>query len=165
MGKVSVIQSSKIAIVHPIELTEETLQAWKEQLDDYEILQPVEQLYRSVFRMTEEEAEQKSLDRYEGWNLDSEKLKKQLKKLDWCHIDDDDVLSIYEKENEEFSLGVELLFEYDEWPGSETATLQAAKFYEDDGSGWIADEDYCFLKDVPERYFSEIVWSLAKAVE
>lgn len=163
--KSALFKNSKIGIVHPIELTERTLQAWKEQLDDYEILQPVEQLYRSVFRMTEEEAEQKSLDRYEGWNLDSEKLKKQLKKLDWCHADDDDVLSIYEKENEEFSLGVELLFEYDEWPGSETATLQDAKFYEDDGSGWIADDDYCFLKDVPERYFSEIVRSLAKAVE
>ena len=23
----------------------------------------------------------------------------------------------------------------------------------------------CFLKDMPERYFSEIVWSLARAVE
>ena len=92
-------------------------------------------------------------------------MKKQLKKLGWRHVNDEDVLSVYEKENEELSLGVEFLFECDEWPGSATATLQGAKFYEDDGSGIVRDDDYCLLQDVPERYFSEIVLSLDEAIE
>lgn len=44
-----------IGLVHPLELSEEELALWKEQLSDYEIIQPIEQLERPVFRVTDEE--------------------------------------------------------------------------------------------------------------
>lgn len=37
-------EDAVIGLIHPIELSKEERDAWKEQLEDYEIIQPVEQL-------------------------------------------------------------------------------------------------------------------------
>ena len=44
----SAVPVPMVGIVHPIELSEDSRSAWKEQLEDYEILQPIEQLDRSA---------------------------------------------------------------------------------------------------------------------
>ncbi|MDE5824171.1 MAG: DUF4132 domain-containing protein, partial [Lachnospiraceae bacterium] len=42
-------EQARISLVHPIELTDEEKTAWKGQLSDYEIAQPIEQLDRAVY--------------------------------------------------------------------------------------------------------------------
>ena len=39
-------ENCKVALIHPLELTKEDLDEWKEQLENYEITQPIEQLNR-----------------------------------------------------------------------------------------------------------------------
>ena len=59
-------KEARIGLVHPVELTKEELEAWKGQLEDYEIIQPISQLDRPVYRLEEEEKGKKSLERFEG---------------------------------------------------------------------------------------------------
>ena len=44
--------NGRIGLVHPMELTGEEKEAWEQQLEDYEIVQPFEQLERSVYTVT-----------------------------------------------------------------------------------------------------------------
>lgn len=46
-----------IGLVHPIELTDEDLAAWKQQLEDYEITQSIDQLSRPIYRLPAEQAQ------------------------------------------------------------------------------------------------------------
>ena len=46
----SLTDGANIGLVHPIELNEDTLNTWKQQLEDYEITQSIQQLSRPVFR-------------------------------------------------------------------------------------------------------------------
>ena len=62
-------ESAVVALVHPIELSEESLETWKEQLSDYEIEQPIEQLNRPIYRVTEEEKEEEDLTRFGGMEI------------------------------------------------------------------------------------------------
>ena len=55
-----------IGLVHPIELSGEILAAWKEQLSDYEIVQPIEQLERPIYQITDEEVTEKEMIRFGG---------------------------------------------------------------------------------------------------
>ncbi|WP_289007173.1 DUF4132 domain-containing protein [uncultured Parabacteroides sp.] len=55
-----------ISLVHPIDLTEEILTRWKEQLDDYEIVPLIPQLNTPVHPLKEEEKQGDTLFRYSG---------------------------------------------------------------------------------------------------
>lgn len=46
-------EKAAITLVHPIELEEEVLAGWKEQLDDYEIVQPIPQLTAPIIVLGE----------------------------------------------------------------------------------------------------------------
>ena len=72
-----------IGLVHPLELSEEELAAWKEQLSDYEIAQPIEQLERPVFRVTDEEKEKLELIRFGGVVVNSLFLFGKLQDMGW----------------------------------------------------------------------------------
>ncbi|GMU55010.1 MAG: hypothetical protein AMXMBFR33_41560 [Candidatus Xenobia bacterium] len=55
---------ARVGLVHPLELTEETIGAWARLLGDYELLQPFPQLGRPVFRPTPAEARSNELTRF-----------------------------------------------------------------------------------------------------
>lgn len=55
-----------ISLVHPIDLPDETLADWKEQLDDYELIPFIPQLSAPVHRLTETEKQGDTLLRYSG---------------------------------------------------------------------------------------------------
>lgn len=59
-------EKAAITLVHPIELAEETLAQWKEQLDDYEIVQPLPQLTLPAITLQEKELSEKKVIRYQG---------------------------------------------------------------------------------------------------
>lgn len=62
----SLPDGANIGLVHPIELNEDTLNTWKQQLEDYEITQSIQQLSRPVFRLPAEQAQAPSLETAAG---------------------------------------------------------------------------------------------------
>ncbi len=55
-------ETDKISIVHPIDLTKEIIDKWKQIIADYEIEQPFRQIDRSVYVLTDENKNNKSID-------------------------------------------------------------------------------------------------------
>ena len=153
-----------IGLVHPLELSEEELSAWKEQLSDYEIVQPIEQLERPVYRITEEEKAAQILPRFEGKELDGMSLSRKLLSQGWVRgeILDAGFFKNYYRHDSDF--GAELTFSgcsigYE----SEKVTIENLSFYR------VIDkvsnrEEKCAPKEVNPRYFSEIVLQIAKIV-
>ncbi len=73
----------QIGLVHPIELEEETLTAWKEQLSDYEIHQPFPQIERSVYQIHPEEKGKTALHRFTGMSINNLSLLGKMTKFGW----------------------------------------------------------------------------------
>ncbi len=72
-----------IGLVHPLELDEDTLSNWKEQLSDYEITQPILQLERPVFRASEDEKGKLDVTRFHGRKLSAFTLVGRTEKAGW----------------------------------------------------------------------------------
>jgi len=162
---------STVGLVHPIELSEELLAAWKEQLSDYEIIQPVEQLERPVYRLREEEREMEELTRFGGKVLNGLSLSGKLQAQGWYRGSVQDAGGYYSFYREDGESGVELafsgLFVGDE---NEEVTVYEAQFYRAGtvkrGSyvyDTVKKEDRYRLGEISPRYFSEIVLQLTKA--
>ncbi|MDE6517297.1 MAG: DUF4132 domain-containing protein, partial [Acetatifactor sp.] len=166
----------KIGLVHPIELTEESLETWKQQLQDYEITQPIEQLNREVYYLTQEEQESRSLERFGGMLINDLSLGGKLTAMGWYRgsVQDAGGFYTYYREDASLGLGAELHFSGSfvgsGSMGGEEVTGYDVRFYK---AGTIERGSYCYdeaegekqqpLKDIPRRYFSEIVWQLTKA--
>ncbi len=161
----------RIGLVHPIELSPEILGAWKEQLEDYEVIQPVEQLERPVYAVEEEERSREELTRFGGMLLNGLSLSGKLQSQGWYRgsVQDAGVYSTFYREDG--PLGVELEFSGcyvgDE---NEEVTVYGAKFYR---AGTVERGSYVYdkvkkkdtysLGEVSPRYFSEIVLQLTRA--
>ncbi len=144
----------KIGLVHPVELSEESIEAWKTQLEDYEITQPIEQLSRPVYHMTEKEAEEKSMERFGGCILNDLSLHGKMQNMGWYRgqAEDAGIFYYYYREDREQGLRAELNFSGSYVGGqNEDVTVLDVKFNKKIG-------------ELPERYFSEIVMQIAKAV-
>ena len=76
-------EASVVGLVHPVELSADLLSAWKEQLSDYEVVQPVLQLERPVYTVTEEEKETTELTRFKGVVLNGLSLTGRLLNMGW----------------------------------------------------------------------------------
>ncbi len=147
-------RSKKIGLVHPVELSEESISAWKTQLEDYEITQPIEQLSRPVYHMTEEEAESKSMERFGGCILNDLSLIGKMQNMGWYrgYAEDAGIFSYFYREDKEQDLKAELNFSGTYVAGeNEDVTVYDVTFSKK-------------IKEIPERYFSEIVMQTAKAV-
>lgn len=164
-------EGALIGLVHPIELTEDALSAWKEQLEDYEVIQPLEQLQRPVFRLTEEEKEQTELTRFGGKLLNGLSLSGKLQNLGWYRGSVQDAGGYYTFYREDGQVGAELEFSGcfvgDE---NEEVTVYGVRFYR---AGTVQRGSYVYdtikkeneyrLSEVAPQYFSEIVLQLTKA--
>ncbi len=169
-------EQGQIGLVHPIELTKESLETWKQQLEDYEITQPIEQLNRAVYYLTKEEQEGKSLERFGGMLINDLSLGGKLTALGWYRgsVQDAGCFDTYYREDASLGMGAELHFSGSfvgsGSMGGEEVTVYDVRFYK---AGTIERGSYCYdeakgekllpLKDLPQRYFSEIVWQLTKA--
>ena len=156
-----------------MELTDEEKAAWKEQLSDYEITQPIEQLDRAVYDRTEEEAAHRSMERFGGYIINDLSLNGKLTGLGWYRgsVQDAGGFYTYYREDPEVGIGVELHFSgtYVGMMG-EDVTIYDVRFYK---AGSVERGSYVYdeadkekaylLKDIPARYFSEIVLQLTKA--
>jgi hypothetical protein len=70
-----------ISLAHPTELSEEILDAWKKQLNDYEIVQPIVQLSLETRTLEAKEIDQGIITRYRNKKTLSGKLMGALKKF------------------------------------------------------------------------------------
>lgn len=160
-----------IGLIHPIELSGENLSEWKEQLSDYEVVQPIEQLDRPVYRITEEEKESRELTRFGGKLLNGLSLSGKLQGMGWYRgsVQDAGIYSTFYREDG--ALGVELEFSGC-YVGDENdeVTVYGARFYK---AGTVARGSYVYdtikkeneykLREISPRYFSEIILQLTKA--
>ncbi len=162
-----------ISLVHPVELSETEKKAWKEQLADYETIQPIEQLDRDVYRVMEDEKDTKRMERFGGFVLNDFALDSKLANLGWYRgvIGDAGSYNTYHRKDAEVNMGVELHFSGScvGWHQGDV-TVYDARFYEAKSIGYgsygyvDADKKEAFLlQDVSPRYFSEIVRQLTKA--
>ncbi len=156
-----------IGLVHPIELSEEILGTWKEQLSDYEIVQPIEQMERPVYRVTEEEKEATDLIRFGGMVLNGLSLSGKLQDMGWYRGEVLDGGCYYTFYREDQDKGVELSFSGC-YVGDENdmVTVYEAFFYQPgvtEKAGWTNQPVKQKLRDVEQRYFSEVVLQITKA--
>ena len=164
-----------IGLVHPLELDQESIAAWKEQLSDYEITQAIEQLSRPVYLIEENEKKEKHLERFGGKMLNGLSLAGKLTGLGWSKgmPEDAGIYYSYYRKDTEAGYGVELQFS-GAYIGDENdeVTVYAAEFYtledfEKRGYGYShiknQNDKGQLLGEVPARYFSEIVYQLVKA--
>lgn len=150
-------ESCRIGLVHPLELSQELLDAWKEQLSDYEITQPVQQLERPVYHVTEEEKGMEKLTRFYDKEVNGAALVRGLLNLGW---ERGEILDGGYYDNccrSDHGLGAVLTFTgvgvgYE----NEDITVEELCFT-DKGKP-------CMLDEVGERYFSEIVLQIARIV-
>ena len=76
-------ETAQIGLVHPIELSEKELAAWKQQLKDYEVAQPFAQLERGIYRPTDEEKGTDCIERFSGKIKKSMDLASAMNKIGW----------------------------------------------------------------------------------
>lgn len=76
-------ENAQISLVHPVELSEEELSAWSEQLVDYEITQPFAQLSRTVYRPTTDEIGKTEIMRFHGKEVVNQVLTSRMEKNGW----------------------------------------------------------------------------------
>lgn len=164
-----------IGLVHPLELDQESIATWKEQLSDYEITQAIEQLGRPVYLLEDGEKGQKHLERFGGKILNGLSLAGKLTGLGWSKgmPEDAGIYYSYYRKDVEAGYGVELQFS-GAYIGDENddVTVYDAQFYtledfDKRGYGYShtknQNDKAQELDKVPARYFSEIVYQLVKA--
>lgn len=164
---------ANIGLVHPIELEADTLAAWKQQLEDYEIIQSIDQLSRPVYRLPAEQEQATALETVAGRVLNSLSLMGKLQGMGWYRgsvVDGGGFYTFY-REDPSVGIGVELNFSGSYVGGdNEDVTVFDAVFYK---AGTVEHGSYCYdipkqenvfpLGQVPARYYSEVVWQLERA--
>lgn len=74
-------KDSFITPLHPADIEKEELDQWIEQLEDYEIIQPVDQVAIPVMNLTQEEKELKQLKQFQGKKVYGATFKSMISKL------------------------------------------------------------------------------------
>lgn len=157
-------KTGMIGLVHPLELSEELLQAWKEQLLDYEITQPVEQLERPVYYVTEEEKGIEKITRFYGKAINSAAFVGKLLSVGWVRgeiLDGGFFDNCYRSDSE---FGAELTFSgCSVGYGNEEVIIDDLVFTKV-VHGASYGEETCTPDKVSERYFSEIILQITRIV-
>ena len=169
-------ENVSIGLVHPLELSEEDISAWKEQLEDYEIVQPFPQLERRVYRMTEEEKQSNEILRFNGKTINSLSLIGKMTKLGWYKGQAEDAGWFYyffrkdlsrRTKNTDGTYSSEGMMTELEFSGAsivnydfegEEVTIEKLKFHHPDDN--LYRSNGMKVSEVSPRYFSEIIMQL-----
>lgn len=156
-----------IGLVHPMEMSQQLLTAWKEQLTDYEITQPVEQLERPIYHVTQEEVTAQKIMRFYDKELNCLSLSAKLLKLGWERgevLDGGffDNFSRYDSYGDD-RYGAELTFSgCSVGYSNEDVSINELYFYKYPDNTYHAQR--CAPNEVSERYFSEVILQIARIV-
>ncbi len=175
---------AQIGLVHPLELTEEQIAVWKEQLSDYELTQPFDQLGRMVFRPEDKELPCNSLTRFEDTTVNSVAMINKMSKNGWYKGDAEDAgyfYYFYREDVKSRTLNADGSTTYEGWGSLLVHSGASTVIYDFDGEEVTLKEvvffkagripNYCGnhdgwvkISDVDPRYFSEtmlLLYSLA----
>lgn len=175
---------AQIGLVHPLELTEEQIAVWKEQLSDYELTQPFDQLGRMVFRPEDKELPCNSLTRFEDATVNSVAMINKMTKNGWYKGDAEDAgyfYYFYREDVKSRTLNADGSTTYEGWGSLLVHSGASTVIYDFDGEEVTLKEvvffkaghipNYCGnhdgwvkISDVDPRYFSEtmlLLYSLA----
>ena len=166
-------EDMSVGLCHPLDLGAEVTTAWKEQLSDYEIKQPIEQLERKVFKINDSNKSKKSLEDFSGAEMYAVSLLGKLQKLGWYKGSVQDAGGYYNfyKEDIKHGIGVQLFFSgtYVGVDPTEEVTVYNAVFYKAGTVQYgsycydeIKDEDALELSEIPPRLYSEICYDLER---
>lgn len=176
---------AQIGLVHPLELTADQISAWQEQLADYELTQPFDQLGRMIFRPEDKELPCNCLTRFEDTTVNSVAMINQMTKNGWYKGDAEDAGAFYYFYREDVksrSLNADGTTTYEGWGSLLVHSGTSTVIYDYEGEE-VTLEDVVFFKaghmpeyykkndearlkisDVDPRYFSEtmlLLYSLA----
>lgn len=166
-------ENAEISLVHPVELSDDELSAWTEQLTDYEITQPFAQLSRTVYRPESDELKSNEVKRFDNIDIMNQTLVGRMQKNGWTKGMAYDAGFFYEFYHTDISRRVktpdgntvpegyiaELTFSGThigvyQWEAEEV-TIENLCFYEAAHSTKKIP-----VNQVSERYFSEIIMQL-----
>ena len=174
-------EGAQIGLVHPLELTSEQIAAWQEQLSDFELTQPFDQLGRKVFTPDKEELPLRYVSRLEYAEINSLALVGKMSKLGWYKGQAEDAGFFYYFYREDIrrrtrgpdgsvtaeGFGSMLLisgasaaaydFEGEEVTLGKLVFFKAGKvpdYYDKEEKGWLE------ISEVSPRYFSETLLML-----
>jgi len=166
----------QIGLVHPLELTEHEKEAWLEQLDDYEIIQPFDQLRRKVYKVAEIDKNKTACELFKNTEITNTTLVNRMTKAGWYKGQAQDAGFFYEFIRNDISgkdkdpdgklvnigMTAELKFSgtYIGYYEIEDVTVEELYFRLPD----TAYNDNMKLGDVSPRYYSEVVLQLKKAI-
>lgn len=166
----------KIRLVHPLELPPGKLAAWKGQLSDYEVVQPLEQLGRAVYTVTKEEAGEQEMLRFYGRSVPGVVLDGRLLEFGWQQALAEDAgrFFLYYRVDADAGLAAEMEFSGNysnpDFENGEVV-LYGIRFYrvgdtreKTDLLSMADGEGACRLGDVPARYFSEVLWQVMQVI-
>ncbi|SMF84878.1 protein of unknown function [Paenibacillus uliginis N3/975] len=161
--------ASRIGLVHPLELEASVIEAWKTQLEDYEIVQPFAQLQRETHAILEEEQDKGEYERLPDAELSPTGFPKALEKYGWIKGQPMDGGWYHEFYKNYGDMKAELTFSgtsISYYEGLEDITLESLIFFK---AG--KERDYSYYSDrkpiplgkVPGRVFSETVYDILRA--
>ena len=155
-----------VGLVHPLELPKEELAAWKQQLADYEVEQPICQLERAVYLLEGEERDAFSLLRFQGKQLGRLPLFGRLERAGWLKGTPGDGGEIRSFYREDGAAGAMVEFSVCDVRHEEiTEQIGEVFFYRTGPADDAAKKRQRYrLGEINPRYFSEIVLQIAEAV-
>lgn len=158
-------EKASITLVHPIDLSAETLARWKEQLDDYEVVQPLPQLTAPVVTLDSSDRNGKRIIRYNGIVALSGKIAGMAKKYNMVRgeVLDAGSYTCFHWVDKCLNVAAQLNFEY-MYMGQEyndTVTLGEVLFYRL-GEDQLTDDEpkdnvLLDVSDVPSRFVSSVL--------
>ncbi|MDR3001594.1 MAG: DUF4132 domain-containing protein, partial [Fibromonadaceae bacterium] len=163
--------NAAIGLCHPLDLGDKLIAAWTQQLTDYEIKQPVEQLSRKVFILTEDKKTCTSITEFGGAVVYAVSLLGKLQKLGWRKgsVQDAGGYSNFYKEYKKQGIGVWLNFSgtYIGADSEEEVTVYDTVFYKAgtvEYGSYIYDkiEEALVLSEIPPRLYSEICYDIER---
>lgn len=107
-------ENASIALVHPLELEADCLEAWKQQLEDYEVVQPIPQLTQPRLTIQSGDLDGKVLTRYQNKSVKAGRLSAMSKKYNLYRGDvlDGGSYTCFHLWDKYLGVGVQFNFEY-----------------------------------------------------
>ncbi|ASA21449.1 DUF4132 domain-containing protein [Paenibacillus donghaensis] len=157
-----------IGLIHPVELDQETLAAWRTQLEDYEITQPFEQLNRTVYKPGEEDSGSRAYTALPEEDFSPTAFPKVLEKYGWYKGAAQDGGMYFEFYKEYGELIAELKFSgasISYYEGMEDITLESLAFFTNRHSTYYYYDQTqgLYLDQVPTRVYSETLYDIMRA--
>jgi hypothetical protein len=125
-------EGEEFGLVHPIDLSKEELELWKENLEDNEIIQPIRQLEIEIVEIEEEKMNNTIYEEFNGIKMPAISLVSKLEKQEWYKtsiVDGGGYEGLY-LEFEELEFGAQIDAEYLYiGMGDESITIRDLRFY------------------------------------